>query len=191
MARNYHKLLAYKDEYEVARLYTDGVFAKALKEQFDGDYKLTFHLAPPLFSKRDPETGHLMKKEFGPWMLPAFRVLAKFKFLRGTALDVFGRSEERRLERSLISDYEQQVEQLLTILSGQNGSPESLKEALAIAAEIAGLPHFIRGFGHVKEANIAAVERRRVVLMQQLKGEPVDREQVQVVNILEPELLEK
>lgn len=191
VARNYHKLLAYKDEYEVARLYTDGVFAKALKEQFDGDYKLTFHLAPPLFSKRDPETGHLMKKEFGPWMLPAFRVLAKFKFLRGTALDVFGRSEERRLERSLISDYEQQVEQLLTILSGQNGSPESLKEALAIAAEIAGLPHFIRGFGHVKEANIAAVERRRVVLMQQLKGEQVDREQVQVVNILEPELFEK
>jgi indolepyruvate ferredoxin oxidoreductase len=191
VARNYHKLLAYKDEYEVARLYTDGAFAKSLKQQFDGDYKLTFHLAPPLFSKRDPETGHLMKREFGPWMLPVFRVLAKFKFLRGTALDVFGRSEERKLERSLVSEYEQQVEQLLTVLSEQSETPESLPETLSIAVEIAGLPHFMRGFGHVKEANIATTQRRGEALMQQLKGGPADREHVQVVNILEPELFEK
>ena len=191
VARNYHKLLAYKDEYEVARLYTDGEFSESLKQQFDGDYKLTFHLAPPLLSKRDPETGHLIKREFGPWMLPAFRVLAKLKFLRGTALDVFGRSEERKLERSLIGDYEQQVEQLLSVLSGQNSSPETLPETLAIAVEIAGLPHFIRGFGHVKEANIATAQRRGVALMRQLKGEPADLEQVQVVNIQEPELFDK
>lgn len=187
VARNYHKLLAYKDEYEVARLYSDGEFAESLKQQFDGDYKLTFHLAPPLLSKRDPETGHLIKREFGPWMLPAFRVLAKFKFLRGTALDVFGRSEERKLERSLIGDYEQQVEQLLSVLSGQNASPEKL----AIAVEIAGLPYFMRGFGHVKEANITTAQRRGSALLKQLKGEPADLEQVQVVNIQEPELFEK
>jgi indolepyruvate ferredoxin oxidoreductase len=191
VARNYHKLLAYKDEYEVARLYTDGSFAKSLKQQFDGDYKLTFHLAPPLFSKRDPETGHLMKREFGPWMLPVFRVLAKFKFLRGTALDVFGRSEERKLERSLISEYEQQVEQLLIVLSEQSETPENLSETLSIAVDIAGLPHFMRGFGHVKEANIARAQRRGEALMQQLKGGPADREHVQVVKILEPELFEK
>lgn len=191
VARNYHKLLAYKDEYEVARLYTDGEFAESLKQQFDGDYKLTFHLAPPLLSKRDPETGNLVKREFGPWMLPAFRVLAKLKFLRGTALDVFGRSEERKLERSLIGDYEQQVEQLLSVLSQQNASPESLPETLAIAVEIAGLPHFMRGFGHVKKANIATTQRRGVALMKQLKGERPDRDQVQVVNIQEPELLDK
>ena len=189
VARNYYKLLAYKDEYEVARLYTDGEFAESLKRQFDGDYKLTFHLAPPLLSKRDPETGHLIKREFGPWMLPAFRVLAKFKFLRGTALDVFGRSEERKLERSLIGDYEQQVEQLLSLLVEQNASPENL----AIAVEIAGLPYFMRGFGHVKEANITTAQRRGSALLKQLKGESADREQVkvQVVNIQEPELFEK
>jgi len=192
VARNYHKLLAYKDEYEVARLYTDGAFAESLKRQFDGDYKLTFHLAPPLLSKRDPETGHLMKREFGPWMLPAFRVLAKFKFLRGTALDVFGRSEERQLERSLITDYEGQVGQLLSGLTGPSSSPEKL----ALAAEIANLPYFMRGFGHVKEANITTAQRRGVALMQRFKGEPVSDEAVghkgiAVVNIQEPELLDK
>ncbi|MEZ0153585.1 MAG: indolepyruvate ferredoxin oxidoreductase family protein [Candidatus Reddybacter sp.] len=187
VARNYHKLLAYKDEYEVARLYTDGEFTESLKQQFNGDYKLTFHLAPPLISKCDPETGHLIKREFGPWLLPALRVLAKLKFLRATTLDVFGRSEERKRERSLIGDYEQQVDQLLSALSVPNSSPE----ALAIAIEIAGLPYFMRGFGHVKEANITIAQRRGTALLKQLKGESVDREQVQVVNIQEPELLEK
>ncbi|MBL4782019.1 MAG: indolepyruvate ferredoxin oxidoreductase family protein [Porticoccaceae bacterium] len=186
VARNYHKLLAYKDEYEVARLYTDGEFAESLKQQFDGDYKLTFHLAPPLLSKRDPDTGHLLKREFGSWMLPAFRVLAKFKFLRGTALDVFGRSEERRQERSLIADYEGQIEQLLSLLAVSSPSSEKFN----IAVEIAGLPYFMRGFGHVKEANIATAQRRGEALMKQLHGESVGMEQVQVVNIQEPELLD-
>ncbi len=87
VARNYAKLLAYKDEYEVARLYADAAFQAGLERQFEGDYRLKFHLAPPLFASRDPKTGHLLKQEFGPWMLPAFKVLAKLKFLRGTAFD--------------------------------------------------------------------------------------------------------
>lgn len=176
VARYYHQLLAYKDEYEVARLYTDGEFAEALKQQFDGDYKLRFHLAPPLLSKRDPDTGHLIKKEFGPWMLHAFRVLAKFKFLRGSRFDIFARTQERKQERGLITDYEQQVEQLLAGLS---------VDKLALATEIAALPHFIRGFGHVKENNIATVQRRAATLMQQLNAEPIP-----VVNIHQPEAVD-
>jgi len=187
VARNYYKLLAYKDEYEVARLYTDGEFVESLKQQFDGDYKLTFHLAPPLLSKRDPATGHLLKREFGGWMLPAFRVLATFKFLRGTTLDIFGRSEERKQERALIGEYEQQVAELLSELS----VPSASLEQLAIAVEIAGLPYFMRGFGHVKEANIATAQRRGETLMKQLRDGGVAVTRVQVVNIQEPELLEK
>ena len=90
VARNYAKLLAYKDEYEVARLHAETAFQAQLNQQFEGDYKLKFHLAPPLFASRDPHTGHLIKQEFGAWMLPAFRMLAKLKFLRGTTLDLFG-----------------------------------------------------------------------------------------------------
>ncbi len=106
VARALFKLMAYKDEYEVARLYTDGDFLKRVAEQFEGDYKLKFHLAPPLFAERDPANGHLRKSEYGPWMLAAFRLLARLKFLRGTAFDIFGRSEERRAERQAIVDYE-------------------------------------------------------------------------------------
>ena len=179
VARNYHKLLAYKDEYEVARLYTDGEFAESLKQQFDGDYKLTFHLAPPLLAKRDPDTGQLIKRKFGPWMLQAFRVLAKFKFLRGTRLDMFGRTEERKLERSLISDYEQQIDQLVSVLSVSNLLPETLD----IAIEIAGLPYFMRGFGHVKEANIINAQRRGVSLMKQLNEPQRRAEKIPVVSI--------
>src|SRR4029077_20491592 len=100
------KLMAYKDEYEVARLYTNGDFLKRVAGQFEGDYELKFHLAPPLVAERDLATGHLKKREYGPWMLTAFRLLAKLKFLRGTAFDIFGRSEERRAERQAIADYQ-------------------------------------------------------------------------------------
>ncbi len=100
VARNLHKLMAYKDEYEVARLYADPAFAEKIRGSFEGDWKLKFYLAPPLLAKRDAH-GHLVKKEYGAWMLPAFRVLAKLKFLRGTALDIFGKTEERRTERAL------------------------------------------------------------------------------------------
>jgi indolepyruvate ferredoxin oxidoreductase len=112
VARSAHKLMAYKDEYEVARLYTDGAFLKQLQQQFEGDYRLEFHLAPPLVAERDPATGHLRKKAYGPWMLKAFAILARLKWLRGTMLDPFGRSEGRRRERAMIGDYERVVAKL-------------------------------------------------------------------------------
>ena len=105
VARYAYKLMAYKDEYEVARLYTDGSFERKLKQAFDGDVKLQFHLAPPILGRRDPVSGHLRKQPFGPWVFTAFKTLARFKGLRGTALDVFGMTAERREERALIEDY--------------------------------------------------------------------------------------
>ena len=106
VAKNLFKLMAYKDEYEVARLYADGAFAEKLRERFDGDFRLSFHLAPPLLARRDPRTGHLQKREYGAWMMPAFRLLARLKFLRGTAFDPFGYTSDRKAERRLIADYE-------------------------------------------------------------------------------------
>ncbi len=141
VARYLFKLMAYKDEYEVARLYTSGDFQRRLQQQFEGDYQLRFHLAPPLFARKD-EQGRLLKKEYGPWMFKAFGLLAKLKFLRGGRFDVFGRTEERRMERKLISDYEATVQVLL----------DGLDDRLALAVEIASIPEHIRGFGHVKEA---------------------------------------
>ncbi len=154
--RNYFKLMAYKDEYEVARLYTDGKFVESLKQQFDGDYKLKFNLAPPLLSKRDPVTGHLRKKEFGPWVFKAFGVLAKLKGLRGTAFDIFGYTAERRQERQLIVDYRDTIESLLTQLSEANHD---------IAVKIAHLPAEIRGYGHVKEAAMHKVADHKQQLL--------------------------
>jgi indolepyruvate ferredoxin oxidoreductase len=144
VARALFKVMAYKDEYEVARLYTDSDFFKRVGAQFEGDYKLKFHLAPPLTANRDPKTGHLEKREYGPRMLTAFRVLAKLKFLRGTAFDIFGRTEERRAERQAIADYETLLAEITASLTAENH---------AAAVELAALPLEIRGFGHVKEAN--------------------------------------
>ncbi|MGQ0663974.1 MAG: indolepyruvate ferredoxin oxidoreductase family protein, partial [Pseudomonadota bacterium] len=120
VARYAFKLMAYKDEYEVARLYTDPSFMAALNDQFEGDFRLEFNLAPPLIAPRDPDTGQSMKMRFGPWMASAFAVLAKLKFLRGTALDIFGYSEDRRTERRLIRDYEALVAELIDRLSPDN-----------------------------------------------------------------------
>ena len=173
VARNYFKLLAYKDEYEVARMYSSSEFKEALTEQFEGKLKLRFHLAPPLLSRRDPDTGQLIKREFGGWMMLAFKGLAKFKFLRGSALDIFGKTSERKMERRLITDYETQIDHLITRLS---------PEKLPLAAELAGLPYFIRGYGHVKEANVATVERRAFELRKKF-----DDEVLSVVNIHQPE----
>ena len=156
VARALHKLMAYKDEYEVARLYTDGTFLAQLRQQFEGDYRLQFHLAPPLLADRDPETGHLKKRAYGPWMLKAFSVLARLKGLRGTALDPFGRSEERRRERALIGQYERVVEELIQGLTHENHE---------LAVEIARLPLDIRGFGHVQEANLVKVKQREAELL--------------------------
>ncbi|HTQ32886.1 MAG TPA: DUF6537 domain-containing protein, partial [Stellaceae bacterium] len=143
-ARSLFKLMSYKDEYEVARLYTDGDFLKRVGDQFEGDFTLKFHLAPPLTADRDPHTGHLRKREYGPRMLSAFRLLAKLKFLRGTALDIFGRTEERRAERQAIADYKALLGEITAKLSAAN---------LATAIDLAAVPLDIRGFGHVKEAN--------------------------------------
>jgi indolepyruvate ferredoxin oxidoreductase len=113
VARYYFKLLAIKDEYEVARLYAETDFVDRVKAQFEGDYKLNFHLAPPTLNKPDEQTGQAKKSTYGPWMLPAFRVLAKLRGVRGTALDVFGKTDERKRERALIGEYEQLVDELL------------------------------------------------------------------------------
>ncbi|MBI2717323.1 MAG: indolepyruvate ferredoxin oxidoreductase family protein [Rhizobiales bacterium] len=156
VARNLFKLMAYKDEYEVARLYSDGRFAADLRQRFKGDYRLTFHLAPPVLGKSDPTTGRPAKSRFGPWMMTAMRMLAAMKGLRGTRFDPFGRSAERRRERQLIVDYKTRMAGLLAGLT-----PVSLPTAL----EIAALPDLIRGFGHVKEAGLAKATAREAELM--------------------------
>jgi len=144
VGKAYFKLLAYKDEYEVARLYTDGAFRQALEQDFEGPIRLTFHMAPPLIARTDPATGELLKQEFGAWVMPAFRLLARLKGLRGTAFDIFGYTNERKMERRLISHFEAVMEELLAGLTPDNH---------ALAVEIAGLALRIRGFGHVKERN--------------------------------------
>jgi len=156
VARNYFKLLAYKDEYEVARLYTDPAFWERVDATFEGDFEVRFHLAPPLLARPDPVTGKLRKKTFGPATLKVFRLLAKLKGLRGTRLDVFGYSAERRAERALIGEYERDIAELLDGLSFLR---------LPQAVEIAGLPEQIRGFGHIKAHNMGAAAARRVQLL--------------------------
>jgi indolepyruvate ferredoxin oxidoreductase len=163
VARNFARLLSYKDEYEVARLYTDGRFQASLDARFEGDYALEFHLAPPLLGKRDPHTGHLRKSRFGPWMMRAFRLLATLRWVRGTALDPFGRSAERRTERALIDEYEVTVDALVRELSARNHD---------IAVQIAELPESIRGFGHVKDANLEAARIRQAELMTLFRNPP-------------------
>ena len=123
VARYYAKLLAYKDEYEVARLHTDGAFMAEIGRRFEGRPKLQLHLAPPLLAPRDPATGHLKKRAYGPWIFTAMRYLARMKRLRGRWLDPFGHSEERRTERRLIADYEGVIEELLARLSPENYRP--------------------------------------------------------------------
>jgi indolepyruvate ferredoxin oxidoreductase len=145
VAKNLFKLMAYKDEYEVARLYTDGSFAKKLAEKFDGDYQLKFYLAPPIFARRDEATGRLQKKEYGGWMIHAFRVLARLKFLRGTAFDPFGRTAERKTERKLIEEYVAMLDQRLAGLK---------PEQISLLAKLARIPETIRGYGHIKEESI-------------------------------------
>ena len=160
VARYLFKLMAYKDEYEVARLHTDRRFTDKIEAMFEGDYQLVHHLAPPGIAKKN-ERGELIKQPFGPWMRTAFGVLGKMKGLRGTALDVFGRSEERRIERALIDEYRNCIEELLLKLDGGN---------LELAAEVARLPEEIRGYGHVKARHLAAVRPKWAALMQRWRG---------------------
>jgi indolepyruvate ferredoxin oxidoreductase len=155
VARYLFKLMAYKDEYEVARLHADAAFKARIEGMFEGDYKIKYHLAPPLFAKRDAQ-GHLVKQEFGPWMMKAFGVLAKLKFLRGGAFDIFGHTAERKTERALIGQYRKTVEALLPKLTAEN---------LAKACAIAGIPEDIRGFGHVKEKSLKAAKEKEAALL--------------------------
>jgi indolepyruvate ferredoxin oxidoreductase len=145
---NLFKLMAIKDEYEVARLYAEGDFLRTVGEKFEGDYQLQFHLAPPLLARPDPKTGHVRKMRFGPWVMTAFTWLARARRWRGTQWDIFGLSAERRMERQLLADYERDIDRLLPLLNAGN---------LADAAALATLPEKIRGFGHVKARAIDTV----------------------------------
>jgi indolepyruvate ferredoxin oxidoreductase len=149
VAQSYYRLLAVKDEYEVARLYTNGDFIRRLNQQFEGKFKLQFHLAPPLIARRDPHTGELKKGTYGPWVFKIFKVLAKGKKLRGTVLDLFGYTAERRMEHQMLLDFEITMGKVLVQLSPKNH---------AIACQIAALPQTVRGFGHVKERNFKAAK---------------------------------
>ena len=155
VARYLFKLMAYKDEYEVARLHTDTAFLTKVNAMFEGDFKINYNLAPPMISKKN-EKGELQKQKFGPWMLTAFKVLAKFKGLRGTALDVFGKTEERQMERALIVDYKASIDTLLNTLNASNH---------ALAVDVARIPELIKGFGHVKERNVKTARLQWAGLM--------------------------
>jgi indolepyruvate ferredoxin oxidoreductase len=146
VARYLFKLMAIKDEYEVARLHTDPAFEKKIDGMFEGDFKIVHHLAPPAIAKRNAK-GELVKQPFGPWVRKVFPLLARMKALRGTALDLFGKTEERRMERQLLADYEACIAELLKGLSA---------DRLPLAAEIARIPEEIRGYGHVKERHVKA-----------------------------------
>ena len=162
VARYLFKLMAYKDEYEVARLYTDGAFLKQVETEFDGDnLRFEFHLAPPLLARRDKTTGLPRKMSVGPWMLPAFRLLAKLKGLRGTPFDPFGRSLERRTERKLIGDYEAMLDEVLAKISPDNHH---------IAVALAAIPEKIRGFGHVKQQHLTAAKADEAALLEQFRA---------------------
>ena len=161
VARNYFKLLAIKDEYEVARLYSDPAFMQQLNKRFEGDFRLRFHLAPPLLARPDPMNGQIAKRSYGPWMMRVFYGLAMLKGLRGTMFDVFGYATERRLERQLIADYENDVELILSKLGG---------ESLDSVIELAKIPEGIRGFGHVKAASVAQTRKKRESLRWQLQA---------------------
>jgi indolepyruvate ferredoxin oxidoreductase len=162
VARYLFKLMAYKDEYEVARLYTDGTFLKQVRTELGGDnLRFEFHLAPPLLARRDPVTGLPRKISFGPWMMSAFKLLARLKRLRGTPFDIFGYSEERRTERKLVSDYEAMLGEVLGKLTPENHS---------LAVALAGIPEKIRGFGHVKARHLAAAKAEEAALMEQFRS---------------------
>ena len=160
VARNLFKLMAYKDEYEVARLYTGAAFKRQLEDTFEGDYSVSFNLAPPLFSKQD-SNGHLVKSRYGSWMMLAFKGLSRLRLLRGTALDVFGYTGERRMERQLIADYRASISSALPALDlGDEGA--------RLLSAIALLPERIRGFGHVKLASFQKAEEEKKTLLAQL-----------------------
>lgn len=160
-ARYFYKLMAFKDEFEVARLHSDPAFLAELDAQFPHGYSIEYNLAPPLLSKRDPETGELIKQKYGQWMLKAFRTLAKWKHLRGSKLDVFSKTEERQMERQLIEDYSKLLDEILGKLSRDN---------LATAVQLASVPDDIRGYGHVKEKNVHLAKDKEAKLLEAFRN---------------------
>jgi indolepyruvate ferredoxin oxidoreductase len=162
VTRSLFKLMAYKDEYEVARLYADPGFVRQVRNEVDGDkLRFTFHLAPPLLARRNKLTGEPRKMSLGPWMLTVFRLMAKLKFLRGTALDPFSYTAERKTERQLIRDYETLLDELLAKLTPDNH---------CLAVSIAAIPEKIRGFGHVKLRHLASAKADEAVLLEQFRA---------------------
>ena len=161
VARNLFKLMAYKDEYEVARLHTNTAFLQKIGDMFEGDYTVNYHLAPPIISKTN-EKGELQKQKFGPLMLTGFKLLKHLKVLRGTPLDIFGNTEEREMERALIGDYVASIDEVLAKLNANNH---------ALALEIANLPDAIKGFGHVKARNVVAVRSKWSGLMEKWRNQ--------------------
>jgi indolepyruvate ferredoxin oxidoreductase len=162
VARYLFKLMAYKDEYEVARLYTDGTFLKQVANDLGGDnLRFEFHLAPPLLARADAETGRPRKISFGPWMMTVFGWLAKLKVLRGTPLDPFGYSQERRTERKLIADYNAMLDEVLGKLTPENH---------AVAVGLAAIPEKIRGFGPIKMRHLAAAKADEAALLEQFRS---------------------
>ena len=164
VARYLFKLMAYKDEYEVARLYSDGAFVKQVNSELGGEHlRFHVHLAPPLLARRDKATGEPKKMTFGPWIFPLFALLAKFKVLRGTAFDPFGYSTERKTERALVRDYEALLDEVLAKLDAGNHH---------IAVGLAAIPEKIRGFGHVKMRHLKAAKADEAVLLDQFRAGP-------------------
>ncbi len=158
--------MAYKDEYEVARLHSDPAFQQRIADMFEGDYRINYHLAPPMTADRN-DKGELLKKKYGPSMLRNFKLLAKLKGLRGGALDIFGKTEERLTERALIQQYRASIEEVLKGLSSENH---------ATAVEIARIPEQIKGYGHVKERNLKAARTRWAELMAQYRDPQAARQ---------------
>jgi indolepyruvate ferredoxin oxidoreductase len=161
VARYYYKLLAYKDEYEVARLHTETGFLERIERMFEGDYKVVFHLAPPMTAKRDAVTGVPRKRAYGRSMLRTFRLLARMRFLRGTAVDPFAHSQDRKLDRELLAEYEGVINEFLGLLRPENH---------AIVVEIAAYPEAVRGYGHVRERHAEHARRRKSELFAELRG---------------------
>ena len=161
VAKSYFKLLAAKDEYEVARLYTDPEFKRRLRTEFEGDFKLRLNLAPPLLCPPDPVTGIAKKKEYGPWIFVVLRLLASIRKVRGTLLDPFRYSQDRVLERSLVEEFESSINELIGMLNVEN---------IVVATEIAALPMSVRGFGHVKARHAAEARSKQQELRRVLDG---------------------
>jgi indolepyruvate ferredoxin oxidoreductase len=165
VARYYYKVLAVKDEYEVARLHADPAFTASIARMFEGDYTLHYHLAPPALARRDGATGRLSKREFGPWMRHAFGALARFKRWRNTALDPFAKTPERREEVALIATYEADVQVVLLCLA--NGADAARREA---CLQLLSLPEQIRGFGHVRHAALERTRAQAAALLRSIKA---------------------